>query len=91
MHYFAPKSHGKSFLSIHLRCSRAADDLAEEKSHVLQLEEHEDPNIALAQVRVYLCTKYGFSANNAGALVKEYLQVSIPQKLEFPSCTSCQL
>jgi hypothetical protein len=86
MLYPLPRSRGKSFLSIHLRCSRAADDLAEEKPHIIQLEEHESPEIAVAQVKVYLCTKYSFSANNAGALVEQSLQVSIPQKREFNSC-----
>lgn len=86
MLYPQPKSRGKSFLSIHLRCSRAADDLAEEKNHIIQLEEHESTDIAVAQVKVYLCTKYGFSANNAGALVEQFLQVSNPQKTKFTSC-----
>lgn len=80
MKYQKPASTRELHNSFHLKCNKAADTLAEEKPHILQLELHEDPDIYIAQIRVFLCTKYGYSANNSAKIMEELLQVSIPQK-----------
>lgn len=68
-----------------MRCKKAADNLAEEKAHILPVEENEDAEIFMAQIRVFLCTKYGYSANNSAELIEKHLQVS---KAYNSSCLS---
>lgn len=81
MRYSKPKSIAERQQSFHQRAKLAADDLAEEKSHTLMLEQGEDSEVMLAQIRVFLCAMYGFSANGSAELIEKHLQVSIPQKL----------
>lgn len=78
-----PRQLSNSILqkSFHLRCSNAADVLAEEKPFILQVGEFEDSDMFLAMIRVFLCRKYGYSAINSAKLIEEYLQVSKPYNL----------
>ncbi|BBL19287.1 hypothetical protein KIT04_118 [Vibrio phage KIT04] len=80
MKYSKPKSIAERQHSFHQRAKRAADDLAEEKPHILMLEEGENYETMMAQIRVFLCTMYGFSANGSAELIEKHLQVSIPKK-----------
>lgn len=66
----------KSMSSFHVRCGKAADDLAEEKKHVLNLDSRDNVDAAMAQIRVYLCTRYNFSANSSLNLIDEYLEIA---------------
>lgn len=84
MKYTNPRSKGKALLSSHLRCKRAADSIAEEKNHILMLEEHENGDVFLAQVRLYLCQCYGFSANGSAEAIAEHLSIS-KSHLQKPS------
>ncbi len=79
MRYGKPKSIAEKQQSFQLRAKRAADDLAEEKPHILMLEQGENYETMMAQIRVFLCTMYGFSANGSAEMIEKHLQVSIPQ------------
>lgn len=79
MKYGKPISQKDLQQSFHRLAKAAADDLAKGKPHILQLDSQHNYEAMLAQVRVFLCTCYGFSANGSSELIEKYLQVSIPQ------------
>lgn len=85
MKYNKPKSIVERQQSFQLRAKRAADDLAEEKSHILILEQGESCETMMAQIRVFLCAMYGFSADGSSKVVEKHLQVLTPQKLSLRS------
>lgn len=60
--------------SFHKEAMEAAHSLAEEKEHTISLNwKHFDQDVFKTQVRVFLCQKYNFSANNSEELVNQYL------------------
>lgn len=60
---------------FHLRCKKAADILAEEKDVQVLIHPLEMEGTMKAQIRVFLCVKYNFSANNSEAIIDKHLKL----------------
>jgi hypothetical protein len=69
------RRHGKNQISIAKTALDACHRLAEEKNHTIVIPEGYmvDTDILGAQIRLFLCRKYGYSAATAEQLVQDYL------------------
>ena len=60
--------------NFHKEAMEAAHNIAEEKQHNVTLNwKHFDKSMFKAQVRVFLCQKYSYSANSSEHLINRYL------------------